>query len=44
LKDAPAPPPETWNAYKTKGEESTGVISMIDLLIKDIPLPPDPSI
>merc|ERR1719251_631816 len=35
-KDAPAPPPETWGAYATKSEESTGVISMIDLLIKDL--------
>merc|ERR1719251_585773 len=35
-KDAPAPPPETWGAYTTKSEESTGVISMIDLLIKDL--------
>merc|ERR1719384_1175320 len=35
-KDAPAPPPETWGAYATKSEEGTGVISMIDLLIKDL--------
>jgi len=35
-KDAPAPPPETWGAYATKSGESTGVISMIDLLIKDL--------
>jgi len=35
-KDAPAPPPETWDAYATKSEESTGVIAMIDLLIKDL--------
>merc|ERR1711933_99432 len=34
--DAPAPPPETWDAYATKSEESTGVIAMIDLLIKDL--------
>merc|ERR1719291_1371709 len=33
---APAPPPETWDAYAKKGEESTGVIGMIDLLIKDL--------
>merc|ERR1719356_2091141 len=33
---APAPPPETWDAYAKKGEESTGVIAMIDLLIKDL--------
>jgi chromosome segregation ATPase len=30
------PPPETWDAYAKKSEESTGVISMIDLLIKDL--------
>merc|ERR1719277_1903915 len=35
-KDAPAPPPETWDAYVKKSEESTGVIAMIDLLIKDM--------
>jgi len=35
-KDAPAPPPETWGAYAKKGEESTGVIAMIDLLIRDL--------
>merc|ERR1711920_241453 len=33
---APAPPPETWGAYEKKSGESTGVISMIDLLIKDL--------
>merc|ERR1719442_58020 len=32
---APAPPPETWNAYAAKGEESSGVIA-IGLLIKDL--------
>merc|ERR1719253_2217419 len=35
-KDAPAPPPEAVGAYKKKGEESTGVIAMIDLLVKDL--------
>merc|ERR1719281_449114 len=30
------PPPETWDAYAKKSEESTGVIAMIDLLIKDL--------
>jgi len=35
-KDAPAPPPETWDAYAKKSEESTGVIAMVDLLIKDL--------
>jgi len=35
-RDAPAPPPETWDAYSKKSEENTGVIAMIDLLIKDL--------
>merc|ERR1719400_2821815 len=35
-KDAPAPPPATWDAYSTKSGESTGVMAMIDLLIKDL--------
>merc|ERR1712194_660909 len=35
-KDAPAPPPATWDAYGKKSGASTGVISMIDLLIKDL--------
>jgi chromosome segregation ATPase len=33
---APPPPPATWDAYSKKTEESTGVVSMIDLLIKDL--------
>jgi len=33
---APAPPPATWDAYSKKTEGSTGVIAMIDLLIKDL--------
>merc|ERR1719253_1898465 len=35
-KDAPAPPPESFGAYTTKSQENTGVIAMIDLLIKDL--------
>jgi uncharacterized coiled-coil DUF342 family protein len=36
-KDAPAPPPDTWSGgYKKSGEESTGVIGMIDLLVRDL--------
>merc|ERR1711972_377626 len=35
-KAAPAPPPATWGAYATKSQENTGVIAMIDLLIKDL--------
>jgi len=33
---APAAPPSTWAAYASKSEENTGVIAMIDLLIKDL--------
>jgi len=33
---AVAPPPATWDAYAKKTEESSGVITMIDLLIKDL--------
>jgi hypothetical protein len=33
---APPPPPEAVAAYSKKGEESTGVIGMIDLLEKDL--------
>jgi len=35
-KDAPAPPPETWGAYQSKGEQSGGVMAMIDLLVQDL--------
>jgi len=35
-KDAPAPPPETAAAYAKKGEETNGVMSMMDLLVKDL--------
>jgi len=34
--DAPPPPPEADLAYKKKGEESNGVIAMIDLLKSDL--------
>jgi len=33
---APPPPPETWGAYKTKGEEQGGVVAMINLLKADL--------
>merc|ERR1719392_504156 len=35
---APPPPPETWGpgGYKKAGQEATGVIAMIDLLIADL--------
>jgi len=35
-RDAPAAPPATWGAYATKSGENTGVIAMVDLLIKDL--------
>merc|ERR1719456_2140544 len=36
LEDAPPPPPAADLAYKKKGEESNGVIAMMDLLIGDV--------
>eukprot|EP00448_Togula_jolla_P002997 CAMPEP_0170593734 /NCGR_PEP_ID=MMETSP0224-20130122/13617_1 /TAXON_ID=285029 /ORGANISM="Togula jolla, Strain CCCM 725" /LENGTH=733 /DNA_ID=CAMNT_0010917729 /DNA_START=37 /DNA_END=2235 /DNA_ORIENTATION=- len=35
-RDAPEPPPATWDAYSKKTAETTGVISLIDLLVKDL--------
>jgi len=35
-KDSASPPPETWGAYSTKSQENSGVIAMIDLLIRDL--------
>jgi len=35
-KAAPPPPPETFGPYTKKSEENSGVIAMIDLLIKDL--------
>merc|ERR1719476_721650 len=32
----PGPPPETWGAYKKKGEQHGGVIAMMDLLMADL--------
>jgi hypothetical protein len=34
--DAPEPAPATWGAYTKKSEENSGVIAMIDLLIRDL--------
>merc|ERR1712037_115386 len=34
--DAPPPPPETYGAYVKKSEENSGVIAMMELLIKDL--------
>merc|ERR1719375_2095733 len=36
VREAPPPPPETYGAYQKKGEESSGVIAMMDLLLNDI--------
>merc|ERR1719203_897506 len=36
LKDAPAPPPETFGAYAKKTGHATGVIEMIDILIRSL--------
>merc|ERR1719271_729092 len=33
---APPPPPETMGAYKKKGQESNGVIAMMDMLVADL--------
>merc|ERR1719440_907457 len=33
---APPPPPETFGAYQKKGEANQGVLSMIDLLVRDL--------
>merc|ERR1719432_130095 len=33
---APPPPPETYGAYVKKSEENSGVIAMMELLIKDL--------
>jgi len=34
--EAPPPPPATWDAYQKKGQESNGVISMLDMLAADL--------
>merc|ERR1740129_1117195 len=36
LKDAPPPPPETFGAYAKKSGHATGVIELIDLLIRSL--------
>jgi DNA repair exonuclease SbcCD ATPase subunit len=33
---APPPPPETFGAYAKKGEESNGVLSMLDIMVADL--------
>jgi len=32
----PGPPPETFGAYAKKGEETTGVITMLDMMVADL--------
>merc|ERR1719399_2815346 len=34
--EAPPPPPETWGAYQKKGEESSGVMAMLDMMVADL--------
>jgi len=34
--EAPPPPPEAVGAYMKKGEESTGVLAMVDMLVADL--------
>merc|ERR1719217_1121330 len=36
MKDAPAPPPEAVPAYQKKGQESGGVLAMMDMLTADL--------
>merc|ERR550514_47915 len=36
LTAAPAPPPETWGAYQKKEGKSNGVLSLMDMLIKEL--------
>merc|ERR1719482_2160306 len=36
MKDAPAPPPETWGAYQKKDGKSNGVMALMDRLAKDL--------
>merc|ERR1719389_1432067 len=33
---APPPPPETYGAYQKKGEMSSGVLAMMDMLVADL--------
>merc|ERR1712228_724873 len=33
---APPPPPETWGAYQKKGQEHSGVMDMMNLLVTDL--------
>merc|ERR1719412_1015404 len=33
---APPPPPETWTAYQKKGQQHSGVVAMLELLVTDL--------
>jgi chromosome segregation ATPase len=33
---APPPPPETWDAYSKKSQESNGALAMMDMLVADL--------
>merc|ERR1740129_1639863 len=33
---SPGPPPDTWDAYAKKSDESTNVVAMVDVLIADL--------
>merc|ERR1740122_477468 len=33
---APAPPPETWGAYKKQTEEAGGILGMMQMMISDV--------
>merc|ERR1719410_483707 len=35
-KAPPGPPPDTWDAYAKKSDESTNVVAMVDVLIADL--------
>merc|ERR1712137_1443738 len=35
-REAPAPPPESFDAYSKKSEESNGIIAMMDALVKNL--------
>lgn len=35
-RDAPEPPPESIKSYSKKGEESNGIVAMMDSLVKDL--------
>merc|ERR1719152_1040663 len=36
VREAPPPPPESFGPYAKKSEESNGVLTMMDMLVKDL--------